>query len=185
MRTWHGLAASFARGTGRLEGTQLAHILFRRISTRSLGRARLRRCTNGLVKSTFIAACSLPCCQGTCNVLINKGTLLVATLSSGSFFGEATLLFQTERTATVQTKTYCKLLALTKGQLEAALKGHEEEAVRAPSPARAAIEADKGAPLAPFRALLCFPHDAITMRAHLTERASFCTPFVVQLTADL
>ena len=77
-----------------------------------------------------VATAVWPCtAQGTCDVVINHDTV-VASISAGAYFGEVALLFSTERTATIRTKTYCKLLSLTKAQLVAALKGHEQEAVR-------------------------------------------------------
>ena len=53
---------------------------------------------------------------------------VVARLGHGQFFGEVALLFSVKRTASVKTRTYCKLLSLCKSDLADVMKDYKAEA---------------------------------------------------------
>jgi CRP-like cAMP-binding protein len=47
---------------------------------------------------------------------------VVATLGEGGFFGEIALLFESKRTASIRSKTYCDLSVLRKADLDKVAK---------------------------------------------------------------
>jgi CRP-like cAMP-binding protein len=61
--------------------------------------------------------------EGEVEVCNAAETVVYTTLTSGQFFGETSLVFKSERSATIKAKSFCLIYVLSKTALEAALRG--------------------------------------------------------------
>ena len=79
----------------------------------------------------------------------------MVVLGAGSFFGEIAVLSETERTATILTKTYCHVLALTKSDFESVGKAAPESVASIKELAQSRIQAVMKLQEHARRTLLC------------------------------
>ena len=68
--------------------------------------------------------------RGTAQVLGQAGSIIVATVSEGDYFGEVSLLTDQPRTASVLARTDLMLLSLSSNDLEAVLSAYPQAAAR-------------------------------------------------------
>eukprot|EP01137_Pigoraptor_chileana_P029513 Opistho-2@14839 len=78
--------------------------------------------------------------RGRVEVVSEDGQTIYATMESGSFFGEISLIFSVPRTASIRAATHCDLFVLTKRDLDSVLHHYPEISKQIQAIAKARFE---------------------------------------------